>query len=233
MVLRSDRQFARTVYLVSGEKTGEDDIKGRFIATKMSQVTARSGADSTVARNSLAAFWGAAGVVGICAFAIWRLTPNALAALDHELSPLQWFALIANVLFMAWSEGYRGFQQKFSPRAAARALYLYRTAMPWPTKALAPLFCFGYFQATRRAMLVAWIGTIGIVILVLLVNQLNQPWRGIIDAGVVVGLTWGVISLVASYIRVFTTGEYQASPELPATTLAATKGPEEPGLENS
>ncbi len=194
----------------------------------MSQVTARSGADSTVARNRLAAFWGAAGVVGICAFAIWRLTPYMIEALDHELSLLQWIALVANVLFMAWSEGYRGFQEKFSPRAAARALYLYRTATPWPTKVLAPLFCFGYFQATRRAMLVAWVGTSGIIILVLLVNQLDQPWRGIIDAGVVVGLTWGVISLVASYIRVFSTGEYQASPELPETMSSGKSG-----LENS
>jgi hypothetical protein len=214
--------------LAPGEKTGEDDIKGRFIATKMSQVTARSGADSTVAHNSLAAFWGAAGVVGICAFAIWRITPHALGALDYELSPLQWVALVANVLFMAWSEGYRGFQQKFSPRAAARALYLYRTATPWWTKVLAPLFCFGYFQATRRAMLVAWVGTIGIAILVLLIYQLDQPWRGIIDAGVVVGLTWGVIALIASYIRAFSTGEYQVSPELPETVNS-----EKSGLENS
>ncbi len=77
-------------------------------------------------------------------------------------------------------------------------------------------------------MLVAWVGTSGIIILVLLVNQLDQPWRGIIDAGVVVGLTWGVISLVASYIRVFSTGEYQESPELPETVSSGKSG-----LENS
>jgi hypothetical protein len=205
--------------LASVNKTGQDDIKAGLMATKMSQVTARSSANLTGAGNNLAALWGGAGVIGICVFAIWRITPHALDALSYQLSLLQWFVLIANVLFMAWSEGYRGFQQKFSPRTAARVLYLQRTVTPWWMKVLAPLFCIGYFQATRRARLVAWIGTFGIIILVLMVNRLDQPWRGIIDAGVVVGLTWGVASLLVSYIRVFSAGEYQVSPELPETTM--------------
>jgi len=33
-------------------------------------------------------------------------------------------------------------------------------------------------------------GTAAIVVLVLLVHRLEQPWRGIVDAGVVTGLTW-------------------------------------------
>lgn len=171
-------------------------------------------ADSPIARNVVTAAWGAFGVAGICLFAIWRLTPYAVEAVGMPLTPLQWVALVANVILMAWSEGYRGFQVKFSPRAAARALYMYRTPLPLGTRLMAPLFCFGYFRANRRTRLVTWIGTIGIVILVLLVQQLAQPWRGIIDAGVVVGLTWGVITLFINYMKAFTTGAYPATPEV-------------------
>ena len=35
----------------------------------------------------------------------------------------------------------------------------------------------------------------------LLVRQLAQPWRGIVDAGVVVGLIWGVMALIAFWWR--------------------------------
>jgi hypothetical protein len=171
-------------------------------------------AASAAKRNSIVALWGASGVIAICAFAVWRLSRYTIDALELPLSGLQWALLVANVAFMAWSEGYRGFQLKFSPRAAARALYLYRTPTGWRTKVLAPLFCFGYFGAARRVRIVTWSVTAGIVVLVLLVHQLNQPWRGIIDAGVVVGLSWGIVSLVVCYFRAFSSGQYPASPEV-------------------
>lgn len=171
-------------------------------------------AESTATRNPVTAAWGAAGVVGICAFAIWRLSRYTLEALDLQFTALQWALLVVNIVFMAWSEGYRGFQLKFSPRAAARALYLYRTPTSRWVKVLAPLFCFGYFRATRRVRIVTWSVTAGIVVLVLLIHRLDQPWRGIIDAGVVVGLSWGVVSLLVSYLKAFGSGEYPASPEV-------------------
>ncbi|MBT8442828.1 MAG: hypothetical protein KJO76_10620 [Gammaproteobacteria bacterium] len=172
-------------------------------------------AETGYARNGFAAVWGAAGGVAICAFAVWRLAPIAAEAFETRLTVLQWAVLLGNALFMAWSEGYRGFQKKFAPRVAARALYLYRSAEPLWVRILAPLFCFGYFRAARRTRLIAWWATFGIVILVVLVNQLQQPWRGIIDAGVVVGLTWGIAALLANYAKSYLTGDYPASPEVP------------------
>ena len=180
----------------------------------MTNASTQISGDALGARNALAAAWGAAGVAGICIFAVWRLMPYTTDALGMPLSALQWTVMLANVVFMAWSEGYRGFQQKFAPRAAARALYVYRTPLPLSTRLMAPLFCFGYFQAKRRTRLIAWIGTIGIIVLVLVVHQLEQPWRGIIDAGVVIGLSWGVISLLVNYYRAFRSGEYPVSPEV-------------------
>ena len=39
------------------------------------------------------------------------------------------------------------------------------------------------------------------VIIVVVVHQFPQPWRGIVDAGVVVGLGWGVVCLWREIIR--------------------------------
>ena len=63
--------------------------------------------------------------------------------------------------------------------------------------------------------MVVRIGTVVIIILVLLVQMIPQPWRGIIDAGVVVGLSWGVLSLWYLIFRTFKTGLYPCSPEVP------------------
>lgn len=175
--------------------------------------------ETNSATHPFAAAWGALGVIGVCGFAIWRLTPIVLAALELGLSPLQWFLICANVILMAWLEGYRGFQVKFSPRVAARALYLYRMPTPLWMRLLAPVFCFGYFHASLRAKRVAWYGTLAIVGLILLIHQFDQPWRGIVDAGVVVGLSWGVATLIASSAATFRAGDYLASPEVPGAII--------------
>jgi DMSO/TMAO reductase YedYZ heme-binding membrane subunit len=53
------------------------------------------------------------------------------------------------------------------------------------------------------------------VILVLLVRLIQQPWRGIIDLGVVVGLAWGLISLLVFSVLAFTSKVFPYSPEVP------------------
>jgi len=59
----------------------------------------------------------------------------------------------------------------------------------------APLFCMGYFHAPVKRQLITISVTIGIIMLVLQIRFLQQPWRGIIDAGVVLGLVWGLVTL--------------------------------------
>jgi len=164
--------------------------------------------------RGISAAWGVLGVTAVIVFPIVRLSPIAMEAISGGLNLLQWAVLVANIIFMAWSEGYKGFHRSFSPRVAARALYLYRNKMPMGTLLLAPFFCIGYFGATRRTRLVAWIGTSGIILLVLAVHQLNQPWRGILDAGVIVGLSWGVVSLIVNVMQAFTSEHFDRSPEI-------------------
>ncbi len=162
----------------------------------------------------LAALWGLAGLVLLLSFAILRLTPIAIDTFSVPLGWHHWLALFAFVLFMAWSEGYRGFQKAFSPRAAARAEYL--VEHPTPLRMLlAPLFVMGYFDTTLRRRVAAWGLTLAIVVLIVFVHQLEQPWRGIIDAGVVVGLTWGLVTVLWFAARAFADPTFDTSPEVP------------------
>ena len=164
-----------------------------------------AGADRDAGRPGRAvatagALWAVGGIVGLLVWAIYRLALISVAAFDHPFAWYHWAALLAIVPFMAWSEGWRGFQLRFSPRVAERAM----TVLRQPTRrrvALAPLYAAGYFEGTRRERLGVWFGTAGILILIVLVHRLDQPWRGILDAGVVVGLSWGTIATLALSVR--------------------------------
>jgi len=162
----------------------------------------------------LGAIWGVTGFSLILLDAINRLARIALHAIDSGLTGGQWLIFAAVVAFMAYTEGYRGFQKSFSPRTAARAYYLYRNPEPLAV-VLAPLFCMGFFRATRRPLLVAWVGTCMIVLLVMALHSAPQPWRGMVDAGVVVGLSWGLLSFLLATARAFATGTCPVSPEVP------------------
>lgn len=162
----------------------------------------------------LAAVWGFGGAFSLIAFAVWRLTPYGIEAPGHFMSTLQWFFYIASIAYMLYAEGYRGFQCGFSPRAAARTLYL--TKNPSALRlALAPLFVMGYFDATRKRIITTYLLTTMIIGLVLVVRLLEQPWRGIVDAGVVAGLIYGLGSMLYFLAQVLTT-DTRYSPEVPA-----------------
>ena len=139
-------------------------------------------------------FWGVGGTCALLIDALWRLIPYALeGVIEHSLTGVQWSVLAGWIPFMAYTEGYRGFQLRFSPRVVARSRYLSRCGN-WGLRLGAPFVAMGLFHATRRRMIATWILISGIIVLILLIRQLDQPWRGIVDAGVVVGLGWGLIA---------------------------------------
>jgi hypothetical protein len=145
------------------------------------------------------ALWGIAGVLALLGNAIYRLTPYALELVELPLDAVELVALAGWLGFMAYAEGYRGFHRKFSPRVVARARTL--TGAPWHHVVLAPVYCMGLFHATRKRMIVSWTVTLAIVALVIVVRRVQQPWRGIVDAGVVVGLGIGVVSIIYYALR--------------------------------
>lgn len=159
--------------------------------------------------------WGVLGFAAILGSAIWRLAPYAIEPFrEHSLSWWQSGMYGAWVFFMAYTEGYRGFQVQMSPRVVARGLYLSRHPRLLHV-ALAPLFVMSLFYATRRRLIVSWVLLVAIVILVILVRQLAQPWRGIVDGGVVVGLSWGLIAMLYYFVAALAGRPIPADPELP------------------
>lgn len=135
--------------------------------------------------------------------AIFRLSFRIFEMLSYSLSPLQWLVLASFALYMAYAEGYKGFHLNFSPRVIARARYfcLERQQQAIHHFIFAPLLCMGFLYSTKRRRLIAICVTTAIIILVIIVSMMPQPWRGIIDVGVVLGLLLGVISLIYFWIQ--------------------------------
>ncbi len=163
----------------------------------------------------LLALWGVAWVTLLLSQAVWRLTPLALEPWTQDMmGPAQQglyvFWLIAN----AYLEGYRGFQLRFSPRVVSRAIYAAKHPRPlWVILALP--FCMSLFHSTRRQMTVSWVFIIVLVLLVTAVRSLPQPWRGIIDGGVVIGLLWGIAVIWALFFRYLRGEDLQPPQDLP------------------
>jgi len=163
---------------------------------------------------NVGALWGLGGVILLLASAIYRLSPMAVDSATYPWNWHHWLGLIFIVLFMAYFEGYRAFQQAFSPRVAARARYL-RNHFNFSHVLFAPLFCMAYFHAPLRRRITSMGVTAGIVVLVVLVRLIPQPWRGIIDGGVIIGLAWGVVTLLVYGFHALTGSEFPYSPEVP------------------
>lgn len=138
--------------------------------------------------------------MAMLAYAVVHLLDRSIEAFGHAWDWRHWSLLILNTAFMAHSEGYMGFQKSFAPRVVARARAL-RERPSFLRLLLAPLFCMGYFHATRRRLLSIYTLTLGIVGLIVVFRYISQPWRGILDCGVVVGLSWGMASIVVLAVR--------------------------------
>lgn len=162
----------------------------------------------------IGAIWGILGLSVLFGSGLYRLFPYTQELCGMDFYWYHWLALVGSLFFMGYAEGYKGFHLKFSPRVAARALYLKNN--PTLIRVLfAPLFCMGFFHATRKRKIVAYALSTMIVGLVLLVRELDQPWRGIVDAGVLLGLGWGLVSIWIFTGQAFFSKHFDVSPETP------------------
>ena len=160
-------------------------------------------------------YWGITGVIGILLFAVYRITPKVVDMMGYQFSWLHWISLIVFVGLMAYAEGYKGFHRAFAPRVVVRANVL-RSQLKPLLIILAPFFCMGYFHATRKRKIVSFSVTSAIILLVIMVSMMPQPWRGIIDTGVIVGLILGIASIVYFGIRLLTGAwSHSIPPDLP------------------
>lgn len=165
--------------------------------------------------GSIAAFWGIIGVSAILLMAVSRMLGHVLEGfLEYEMGLPHYALLIPWLFFMVYSEGYKGFQKGFSPRVAARAYYLKSNAT-WLRALLAPLFCMAFFDSTRKRKIVVGCLLVGVTLLVVLFRQIPQPWRGVLDVGVVAGLSWGVVATWVFFFRYWFGDGETADPEIP------------------
>ena len=106
-------------------------------------------------------------------------------------------------------EGYKGFQTKFSPLVVKRSFTLVpgKNGTSWYHYFLAPLYCMGLIHATKKRQIISWSVTTGVALIVAGVKMLPYPYRNIVDAGVVTGLTWGSISIAILYLKSWFTGK--------------------------
>ncbi len=166
--------------------------------------------------------WAIVGVLLLLSQAIFRLSQIAWEAMQSGImSREQWILCAAWALANCYLEGYRGFHLRFVPRVVARAHALSQQPhLSHPL--LAPLFSMAFFHAARKAKGAAWGVTIAVLLAIFLVRKLPQPWRGIIDAGVVAGLVVGTLSLLFVAFRALRGTALLSDPELPPPVTAST-----------
>jgi hypothetical protein len=159
--------------------------------------------------------WAVLGVVAMLVEAVIRLLPRALEPiLDGSLDGAGMAAYAGSIVALAYSEGYRGFQLRFSPRVIVRSLVVAQRG-GFVLVALAPLMAMGLIHANRRRLIGSWMLVLGILTLILLVSRLEQPWRGAVDAGVVVGLSWGTVATLIPMVRALRGSVPDIDPDLP------------------
>lgn len=169
--------------------------------------------EKTAKMGKIGFIWGVGGVVLLLVDALVRLTPIAVEAFSQPLKRSHWYFLLSWTVGMVLVEGYRGFHTSFSPRVVARALYLLENPR-WRDTLLAPFFCMSLYRTTRRRLVASWGMTAGIVSLILIVRSLSQPWRGLVDLGVVAALILGFVSTMLWLVHGLRGGRMPFSPEL-------------------
>ena len=172
-------------------------------------------------RVVLVASWGLLLVTLLLMRAVVSLTPLALEPwLHRQMTGFQIALYIGWLFFNAYAEGYRAFQLKFSPRVVGRAVHLGHH--PRPLHVVLALFdCMRLYHASRRQLIARWGFVVALVALIIGVHQLSQPWRGIVDGGVVVGLAWGVAAIWWIFARYLLGHPAPVVTDLPQSEAAA------------
>ena len=166
--------------------------------------------------------WGGLGVSGLLLFSVMRLSARAWQVFDEVPNALPmgvpsawyWLGLTLWVIFMLYSEGYKGFQKAFAPRVAARILWLAQTPK-LGLMLVTPLYAMGFIYARTKRLVFSYIILLMIVGFVLLAGYLPQAWRIMLDWGVVAGLLWGTLATLWCVFRTMLDGQSQVDPELP------------------
>lgn len=143
----------------------------------------------------VAAWWGILGVTLLLGRASLDLGARGVHTMRAGLTLGEWLALGALTGFFVYVEGMRALQRRFAPHVVDRALAL-RANAPVLWRVLAPFYVLGLVGAPARALVRAWGGVAAIVVAVLIVRAMPEPWRGVVDVAVAAALVWGTVALL-------------------------------------
>lgn len=192
--------FNKEVYF----KMNLKNMRGGGIDTVLVKNQKRSQSIKRLIGKRILASWSIIQVLCILTNAIRRLLPIAIQPfLQNDLEPFQWGLYISWALYMAYMEGYESFQKKFSPLIVKRAFKMSDQSLTPLNIIFAGPYAMGMFGATRKRMIISWSVTGLVFGLVKIVKKLPYPYRSIVDAGVIVGLTYGSTSILLITIRAF------------------------------
>ena len=152
-----------------------------------------------VDRSTAVYWWAVAGVCALFAEAIVQLGRRGIATLRAGLEPEEWLALVLLSAAFLYGEGVGALERRWVPGLVARARELSAGSARWQ-RALAPLYAMSLVGAERKSSGRAWLGVGLIILAVLLVRALPEPWRGIVDFAVALALLWGLGAIVRQSI---------------------------------
>jgi len=135
------------------------------------------------------------GIIAIFSSAIFRLYPHVKEGFSYQFSTLNWIVMIAYLIIMIVGKGYFALYRSFVPRVINRSKILIAEGKLLD-RLLAPLYCMGFFKAPIKRLIISYAMLSFIITFISSASRISQPWRGIIDLGVIVGLSIGIISLL-------------------------------------
>ena len=149
-----------------------------------------------------AVLWALGGVSLLFATAAVRLGGRGVETVKAGMETAEWAVMVFLVLLFVVGEGGGALQRKWVPRMVRRAADLRGTAA-LHHQLLAPLYGMSLIGGCARSRTRAWAGTLSIVIAVLVVRSLPEPWRGIVDLAVASALVWGLVSIAVEGRKAF------------------------------
>ena len=139
--------------------------------------------------------WALLGACALLGSAAVRLGFRGFEAVRTGLTPIESVVLVILVAVFAIGEGWGALQRRWVPDVVRRARRLDRRA-PTHHRALAPLFGMGLIGGTRDARRRARRGVYAVLIAIMAVRMLPEPWRGMVDLSVAGALAWGTLALL-------------------------------------
>lgn len=150
---------------------------------------------SSAAAPSASAWWAVTGVAALFLTAAGRLGGRGLETMRAGMTAWQWLALVLLTAAFVYGEGYRALHRRYAPFVVERAGRL-GPASSRLRCVLAPLWAMALVGERSRLVVRAWAGAWAIVVAVVLVRSLPEPWRGIVDFAVAGALFWGFVALL-------------------------------------